>query len=142
MKVEHITVSGRPMVRLTLNGAIRTSTAPQALAALGEAIQVEHVHLLQLQREEAEARHQVKLCIGRGENATAARAAATRLQADAAGAAKQIARLEELVESLHATAIEIYAAPLRQQHEAAMAEALAHLPAIPAPITLENHHAC
>jgi seryl-tRNA synthetase len=141
MKVEHVIVNGAPMFRVSMGGTIRTGTAPQALAMLRDAIRAEQASHQQLQRAEAEAHNQVHACIGRGDNATAARAEVTRIQADMAGAAKHVARLEELTEDVRASAISATAAPLREQFRASQDAAIAALPTIPSIPTQEPHHA-
>lgn len=132
MKIESVIVGSTLMFRFTRpDGQTRTGPALATLALLREALEAEQARHRQLQRELGDAEHAVRAAIGAGRNPTQARADATRLQADIAGACKRMAEIESLATQVREQAIEQIAAPIRQQFQAAVDAAAATFPVIP-----------
>lgn len=133
MKFEGVRIGATTMFKVVFDdGRVRTQPATATLTMLRELVDAERRRQHGLHSEIAAAQHEVRQFIARAENATAARAHVTALQADLEGAAKRIERLEAMVSEIRDIAVEAHAQPLREQCRATIAAVVAALPAIPA----------
>lgn len=131
MKLEHITLSGQHMHRLTLDGTTRTAAAAETLAAITEADRQERERHRQLEADRSAAHERVRQCVSHGADASQARAELARVQHALDAASERIDSLEAMAGEVRDSAIDHIAAQLREAHAAAMAAAAAALPPVP-----------
>jgi len=129
-KVETNIMGDTLMFRVETQGKVRTQDAAGTLAMLGETITEGQGHAQRLQREIDAAQTAIEDAIATGANPAAARAEVARLQADLTDMREHIDALEGLADQVREIATDAIAAPLREQHRAAVARIEAALPSI------------